>query len=203
MKKNFLTIYIVLIELIFFSACIKEDNKTFQGEPVVEFDATPLNPATTPFNHPLLLQIPRSNIPVTLLTTTCSNAATVEPFIRRTSGSFTLRVNLVGRTENVSRDIDVVAFPVAAQLPSITFRQPSPCSNVTVTTADAVAGTHYNLAANKITIPADSSCGYVTINILYAGTTAGQARVLGLELKQASLKPSENYKRIAIAIDQR
>jgi len=201
MKKYFL--YITLIGFIFFSACIKEDDKTFQGETTVEIDATALNPVSTPFNHPLLLQAPRSGIPITLLTTTCSNTATAEPFIRRTSGSVTLRVNLVGRTEKSNRDIDVVAFPVSAQIPSITFRQPSPCSNVTVTTADAIAGTHYAFASGKINIPADSSFGYVTINILNAGATAGQARVLGLELRQAGLKPSENYKRIAIAIDQR
>ena len=115
-----------------------------------------------------------------------------------------LRVNVVGPIENSNREIEVTTFPIAAQLPSITFRQLTPCANATLTTVDATAGTHYSLASNKITIPAGSSFGFLDITILNAGATAGQARVIGFELKETtSAKPSENYKKIAIAIDQR
>ena len=202
MKKIFLFLCSCFVLLNF--SCIKQIEKKFTGDPVVELDATALNPVTAPFTYPLLLQIPKNGIPITVLTANCSNAALVEPFIKRTSGTIALRVNLIGPSEKVARDIDVTTFPIASTLPTITFRQPSPCSNVTLTSVDAVEGTHFSFVSNKITVPADSSFGYITINIINAGATASQARVIGLELKQAnSLKPSENYKKIAIAIDQR
>jgi hypothetical protein len=200
MKKVLLAIAVALS----ITACIKEDDKTFRGTAVLEFDATVLNPVTAPFTHPVLLQIPRYTVPVVALTSNCSNSASVEPFIKRTSGLIKLRVNVVGPTQPSAREIDITPFGISAQLPSITFRQPSPCSNVTLTTADAVAGTHYSLVANKITVPADSSFGYLEINVLNAGATAGQTRVVGFELKETSTaKPSANYKKIAISIDQR
>ena len=200
MKKVFLYIAIA----VGISACIKEDVKTFQGSTVLEFDATVLNPVTAPLTFPVLVQIPRNAVPVVALNSTCSNSASVEPFLKRTSGMIKLRVNVVGPTQPTARDIDVITIPIAAQLPSISFRQPSPCSIVTLTTADAVAGTHYSLVSNTITVPADSSFGYLQINILDAGATAGQTRVAGFELKETNTaKPSANYKKIAISIDQR
>jgi len=204
MKRNLSFNYTAIIAIIIFSSCVKQIDKAYRASPIIEFDATALNSVTAPFTHPLLIQIPQNGIPVTTLTSNCSNAAMVEPFLKRTSGAITLRVNLVGPTEKTDREIEVTTFSVASQIPSLTFRQPSPCSNVTLTTTDAVAGTHFSLASNKITVLADSSFGYLTITILNAGATANQARVIGFELTQtSSLDPSENYKKIAIAIDQR
>lgn len=193
--------YMCIGAILMATACIKQTEKTFQGTTVVEFDATVLNSVATGVNYPVLTQVPEFGKPLDLQNSNC-NSAFVDPFIRRTSGTVQLRVNVVGPVSKESRAIGfkVVDVPVTA----VTFRQTSPCSNVTLTTVGATAGIHYSFADTKINIPADSSFGYLNINILDAGATAGQARTVGIQLDSTqSLLPSVNYRTIAVAIDQR
>ncbi len=54
------------------------------------------------------------------------------------------------------------------------------------------------------TIPANSSFGYIDINIINAGATAGQARFVGIQLDSTgSLMPNPNYNKLGLTIDQR
>ncbi len=65
-------------------------------------------------------------------------------------------------------------------------------------------GTHYTALSGIVTIPADSSFGYINVPILNGGATAGQARFLGLQLNETgSVKPSVNYSQLGLVIDQR
>jgi hypothetical protein len=193
--------YMCIGAILMATACIKQTDKHFQGTTVVEFDATVLNSVATGVTYPVLTQVPEFGKPLDIQNTNC-NSAFVDPFIKRTSGTVQLRVNVVGPVSKEARAIGfkVVDVPVT----SVTFRQTSPCSNVTLTTVGAAAGVHYAFADTKITIPADSSFGYLNINILNAGATAGQARTVGIQLDSTqSLLPSVNYRTIAVAIDQR
>jgi len=201
MRKHSILIYTAIACVLFGTACIKQTEKKFQGNTVVEFDATVLNSVAAGVTYPVLSQEPEYGKPLDLQNTAC-NFAFTDPFIKRSSGSVTLRVNLVGPVSKETRAIGfkVIDVPVS----SVTFRQTSPCANVTLTTVAATANVHYSLADNKITVPADSSFGYLKINILDAGATASQARTLGIQLDSTQvLLPSVNYRTLAIAIDQR
>ena len=181
------------------SSCIKQIDKKFTGNTIVEIDATPLNSNAVGVNYPILTRIPPEGRPV----------ATVDSTLRRWSRSIRVRVNLVGPQTSAdqtvgykifSTPITTVAFPatISGQTPS------QPAATLTVT--DAVAGTHYSITsgANKVTIPANSSFGFIDIQILNAGASAGQAKFLGIQLDSTgTLMPSVNYRSIGLVIDQR
>ncbi len=68
---------------------------------------------------------------------------------------------------------------------------------------NAVAGTHYGTLSGRVTIPANSSFGYVEIPILNSGVSSATAADLVLELRgNDSVKPSPKYDRIGIRISQ-
>lgn len=66
----------------------------------------------------------------------------------------------------------------------------------------AEAGVHYNLVNNgTFVIPANSSFGNASVEILGGAIPTGTTRVLVLELVgNDAIKPSENYKRVRITI---
>jgi hypothetical protein len=67
-----------------------------------------------------------------------------------------------------------------------------------------VAGTHYTALNGKLTIPAKSSFGYIDVQVLNAGASAGQAKFLGIQLDSTgSVLPNPNYNKIGLIIDQR
>ena len=189
--------------LLFFiiSGCVKNDLPTFNGA-VAEMDATTWIANAAGVDYPILSQNPGFGRTVATENTAC-NAGFVDPFITRTSGTVRLRVNLVGPTSSTDREVGFRVINVPAT--SVTFRKKTPtCANYTLALSNAVQGTHFNIASMKATVPADSSFAYITVNILDAGATAGAARVLGLELDSTgSVLPNLNYRRVAIAIDQR
>jgi len=202
--KSKITFITVLISVCFFSACIKNDAVIFEGT-VAEFDATTWNANAAGVNYPVMAQIPGYGRTVAVENNNC-NAALVDPFITRTTGTMTIRVNLVGAIASVDREVGYKLIPISTSVPTVSFRKKTPsCANYTLTLSDAVEGTHFTVpTGKKITIPANSSFGFLTITILNAGATAGAARVIGLELDESgSLKPNVNYSRIALAIDQR
>jgi len=61
----------------------------------------------------------------------------------------------------------------------------------------AVEGTHYTLPSMSVTIPANSSFGYIDINLL---PTDNKNQDLCLELTNGSVAASPNYKRYVIRI---
>ena len=200
MKKYFLYIPIMCLFLV---SCIKEDVKTFQGTTVVEIDAAVLNPVSVGATYPILTRIPFDGRPIN----------TTDSTIRRLNNTtIRIRINLVGPQSNqdetvgfttfTTSPVTTIAFPATAtgQTPSA----PATPTASPLSLLSAVANTHYSITGNTITIPAKSSFGYIDIVIRNNGTTAGQARFLGIELNESgSIKPNPNYSKIAIAIDQR
>jgi hypothetical protein len=211
MKKYSLLLYIAFTAFAF-TSCIKQVDKTYTGATVVEVDQTVLNGVTTGLTYPILTRIPLSGRPI---------VAASDSTIRRWNSATPtrIRINLVGpqstKDETVSYTISntppvaTIAFGAtltSSQAPP-SGQTPSTASG-TLTLVAATAGTHYTIAgtspAGIITIPANSSYGYLDILMVNAGATAGQARYIGIELtNNGSIKPNPNYNKIGIAIDQR
>jgi hypothetical protein len=195
MKKRF--IYIASLSL-FFVSCIKQIDKTYQGKPVAEIDASPLNSNAVGVNFPILTRVVPEGRPV---------STTVDSTLRRFAGTVKVRVNLVGPQSDkeetvgykvVGSPITSIAFPA-----TITGQTPSRAA-ATLAVSDAIAGTHYTQLSGKLTIPAKSSFGYIDIQVLNPGPTAGQARYIGLRLDSTgSILPSVNYMQLGLVIDQR
>lgn len=194
MKKILLYIALPLL----FGSCIKQVEKKFTGDPVVEIDATPLNSVAAGVNYPVLVRIPVGGRPTT----------TADSTLRRWAGTVRIRVNLVGPHMSTDQTVGYKVF-TGSPVPTIAFPatiggQTPSASGATLTVVDAVAGTHYNALPGTVTIPANSSFGYIDVVVRNNGATAGQARFIGIQLDSSgTLKPNPNYNKIGIAIDQR
>lgn len=177
MKKYSFIIYIGLVSLLL-SSCIKEDIKTFQGDTVVEFDAAVFNSVTAGYTYPILTRAAGYGRAV---------STSLDPNITRTSTQVKLRVNLVGPQRSTD---EVLTYRVITDAVPV-----SP-------NALAVSGTHFT-TGNTFTIPANSSFGEITIFIQNTGVSSTTPREVHLELLgNVLVKPSENYKKVAIRIAQ-
>jgi hypothetical protein len=168
-------IYYLIAALLIFnlSSCIKNDEKIFAGS-VVEFDATVLNTPATGKKFPILTRVPGYGRPV-------YTGSPADPLITRTSGTIKFRVNLVGPQRSTDQTI-----------------------NYQVVSAETtgIAGTHYTTGTSFV-IPANSSFGEVTVNILNPGVSSSTPRILVLELLgNSEIPPSANYKFLGISINQ-
>jgi hypothetical protein len=104
-----------------------------------------------------------------------------QPTLTRTSGTIQLRVNLVGAQR--SSPINFTYQVVAAE-------------------STAIAGTHYTALSGKGTIPANSSFGMISVEILNPGATSG-SKVLVLQITDnTEVKGSVNYAKVGLSIAQ-
>jgi hypothetical protein len=187
-----------IVSLSLFTSCIKQLDKTFQGTSVAEIDPTVLNSANATAGYPVLTRIPRLGIPI----------ATSDSTLRRLNGTVRIRVNLVGPQSDQSLTVGYKVM-AASPLTSIAFPatatgQTPSASAATLAVQNAVAGTHYTALSGLCTIPPQSSFGYIDVNILNAGATAGQARFLVIQLDSSgTLNPNPNYNKLGLVIDQR
>ena len=86
---------------------------------------------------------------------------------------------------------------------TITGQTPSAAA-ASLTITDAVAGTHFTALSGMLTIPANSSFGFLNLTILNPGATAGSGRFIGLRLNDnGTIKASFNYRDLGLVIDQR
>lgn len=106
---------------------------------------------------------------------------TSQPSLTRTSGTIQLRVNLVGAQR--STPINFTYQVVAGE-------------------STAIAGTHYKALSGTGTIPANSSFGMISVEILNPGATSG-SKVLVLEITDnTEVKRSVNYAKVGLSIAQ-
>jgi len=197
MKKN---IYMLagLISILALSSCIKQIDKKFQGQTVVEIDPTVLNSANATAGYPVLTRIPADGIPL----------RTADSTLRRLNGIVRVRLNLVGPQSDQAQTIGykvLTASPITSvSFPATATGQTPSAAAATLTVSNAVAGTHYTSLSGSCTIPPKSSYGFIDIPIINGGAAAGQARFLGIQLDSSgTLKPNPNYNKIGLAIDQR
>jgi hypothetical protein len=107
--------------------------------------------------------------------------AAANPAITRASGAIGFRINLA----SAQFDTDQVL-------------------NISVVTdkTTAIAGTHYTIPA-KVTIPAKSSYGTLTVTVVNPGVSSLTPVDLVVQIDgNDQVKPSENYKRLGIRIAQ-
>jgi hypothetical protein len=199
MKKIFSIIFGALLV----TGCIKNKD-VIMDKTVAEFDATTWNAAASGVNYPILVRLAPFGRPI------LTSGPNVNNTITRTTGSLQLRVNLVGPTSKEQRTVGYQLFNLPASFTSVAFPatptgQTPALAAATLTLIPAVEGVHYNTINKKsITIPADSTWGYLNIQILNPGATAGRAAAFGVRLDSTgTVLPSPNYSEIAVAIDQR
>lgn len=74
--------------------------------------------------------------------------------------------------------------------------------NFSVTGAStAAAGTHYNLAATSVVIPANSSFGTIAVQVVDGSVPAGEIRTVVIELADTGdVLAAENYKTFTLRI---
>jgi hypothetical protein len=178
MRKIIFNIFL-LTGLFSMTSCIKQIDKNFSGNTVVEFDATVLNTATTPYTYHVAVRTPPFGIPTTTTNSTAITRTLTTPVL--------LRVNLVGPQRTTDETIEYkVVTDVTPASPNLV----------------AVKGTHFNTGTTFI-IPKGSSFGEVVINILDPGVSSTNPREVHLELVgNVNVKPSENHKRVGIRIAQ-
>ncbi|MFD1258923.1 hypothetical protein ACFQ3S_19115 [Mucilaginibacter terrae] len=175
MKRNY--IYILFLLVTLFSACAKNEEIVFAGSQI-EFDASVYNANASGATYPIVTRVPGYGR--TIVTTT-SSTFTADPLINRSSGTIKVRVNFVS---SQSSNATTLTYRV---VPDVTT---------------AVAGTHFN-TSGSFTIPANSSFGEISIDILNPGATTTGPKVLVLELiGNETIKVSENDKRLGLSIAQ-
>ena len=110
-----------------------------------------------------------------------TSTPTSAPLITRTSASFTVRVNLVGAQRSTVTDFTYTLNAAST----------------------AVAGVHYQTLSGVGTIPANSSFGFITINVINPGVSSTVPVILVLELtKNANFDINFNYSKIGLSISQ-
>jgi hypothetical protein len=209
MKKRSLFIYTAVCASIFLTSCIKQLEKEYTRAPVAEIDATVLNSKTSGLNYPVITRMPPMGRSIT--------AGCPDSVLRRFSGEVRVRINLVGKQSAKDETVGFTTFdaPVTtftfpatiaanAGLGCATAQTPSRAA-ASLAVSTALLGTHYNITntGNKITIPANSSFGYLTINLLNPGVSTG-SRFIGIKLDSTgTILPSFNYRELGIIVDQR
>ena len=195
MKKinPFIAILLILISL---SSCIK-NKPVILNSMQAEFDATALNSNAAGLTYPILGRIPGYG----------RVANTLDSTLRRYQQTVRLRVNLVGPQSAQDQTVgyEIFASPITTfSMPATITGQTPSAAGGTLTVSDAVAGTHFAALSGTLTIPANSSFGYLDLPILNPGPTAASGRFIGLRLNDiGSIKASFNYRELGLVIDQR
>lgn len=177
-----------------FSSCIKSKDVVFEKN-LAELDVASFNTVFGTLTYPFITRQP-----------TAAGRAIVtaaDPFITRASGTATFRINLIGKQRSGSSTVKYKIFTVGTSV-GATVTYAAPVSG-TLTTFDGASGTHYTDAGNgTCTIPANSSFGTITFNIINSGVSANQTALVGIELLDGGdIAISANYSKMAFAISQK
>ncbi|GAB4093871.1 DUF4843 domain-containing protein [Flaviaesturariibacter terrae] len=184
----------LLLVLATFSSCIKNKDKVYDAQPLVEWDAATYNARTSGYPFPLLTRVPQA-YGRNVFTSATAYGAPADPALTRTyvppapatSGdTITMRVNLVGPQMDHAQTFSVGVEP---------------------NFSTAVEGTHFMLLDRTFTIPANSSFGYVRWRVLNPGAfVAGSIPTVNVVFKlngNSEVAASENYQYIGWNIDIR
>lgn len=106
---------------------------------------------------------------------------TAQPTITRTTGTIDLRINLVGAQRSTATSFTYQIVPAEST---------------------AVSGTHFAPLSGTGSIPANSSFGLISVQILNPGAGSG-SRVLVLQLTDSpDVQASFNYSKVGLSISQ-
>lgn len=194
--KKYIISFLVISTIL--TSCIKNDPVIVSGR-LAEFDATALNTNTPGLTYPIMGRIPAYG----------RVANTTDSTLRRLSQTVRLRINLVGPQSGSAETVTYEVFTLPTSI--TTFNMPATITGQTPAAAaaslslvNAVAGTHFTTLSGTVTIPANSSFGFLDVPVLPAAPTAGVGGFLGLRLTSSgSVKASVNYSELGLVIDQR
>ena len=193
--KKLLSIIAIAVTLLI-SGCIKNDQVIWQGKQA-EVDATAYNANAAGLTYPIIGRIPGYG----------RVANTTDSTLRRLSRTVRLRINLVGaqsaKDETVGYELFTSPITTFAMPATISGQTPA-ASATTLAVTDAVSGTHFTALSGTMTIPANSSFGYIDLPVLATAATPGVGKFVGLRLNDnGSVKASVNYSQLGLVIDQR
>ncbi|RYZ20621.1 MAG: hypothetical protein EOO16_16075 [Chitinophagaceae bacterium] len=199
MKKTQVGLLLLAMSLGLFS-CIKKEKVLFEDS-LVEFDAAVMNSnnAYTPGRDATLgrLANPLDSIAFPILTRQPAigrAVSTADATITRASGNVRLRVNLVGAPRKSPID---VTYTTMAQADYTLI------GVATNANGQAASGTHYGPLTGKLTIPADSSWGYLNVPIVDPGVSSTTAQEVVFRLTGGTdVRPNRNYSIVGIRIAQ-
>ena len=175
--KQKLFFLLAISTALMLASCIKNDPVTIGSEKYVEFDATVLNSPIVGQTYPVLTRVPKYG----------SAVVTADPSITRASGTVKFRVNLIAAQQSGDQTINYRVVP-SPTLPAGVI--------------PAVAGTHFTTGTSLV-IPAKSSYGELTINIIDPGVSSATPVGFVIEiLGNNDVKPSQNYRFLGIQISQ-
>jgi hypothetical protein len=177
--------------VLFLSSCIKKDDVTYTTN-VAELDVASYNGNFGTLSYPFVVRQPLPGRAV----------LSADAYITRASSTATFRVNLIGAQRSTPINVKYQTFVVGTAIgASVAYGSPV---SATLTTFDAVAGTHYTAPSGTCIIPANSSYGTITIPVINSGTSANTTALLGIELLDGGDIPvSANYKKVAFGISQK
>lgn len=189
MKKNILFIFSILA--LSLSGCIKE-NKVIFEDSKAEFDVASYNARFGATDFPLAIRVPPEG----------RAFLAIDPFVTRASTGVRFRVNLIGAQRGGPATVKYRTFSVGATAgATVTYGAPV---SATLPISDAVAGTHYTALSGTVTIPANSSFGYIDIPIINSGISVNETRSIGLELIDGGdISVSMNYRKVVLLISQK
>ncbi|MES2829163.1 MAG: hypothetical protein V4687_13450 [Bacteroidota bacterium] len=182
MKKY--SILVALFASTLFASCMKDNETKFEGD-FVEMDAAVYTANSAGVTYPIITRLPGYGQPIISANIAASGsfpAIPADPLITRASGTIKFRVNLVGPQRSTATTVSYTAAGFG--------------------TNPAVAGTHFT-TGNTVEIPANSSFGEISVQIINPGVASATARDFVITLTGASnLPPSENEKSVGIRISQ-
>lgn len=154
-------------------SCIKNEEVLYNGS-VVELDAATWNANSVGVTYPILNRMPAEG-------RATSAAFASDSILTRRSGTVRLRVNLVGAQKSTATEVTY---------------------EVDAAASTAVAGTHYTALSGKTTIPANSSFGYIDIQILNPGATTGTRDLVIRLTGGTGVDVNTNYSTVGLRISQ-
>lgn len=177
MKKFGIYFLILSVVSLAITSCIKNEDVLYTGA-VVEMDAATWNANSVGVTYPILTRQPAAG-----RATSATFAS--DSVITRRSGTVRLRVNLVGAQRSTPTEVtyEVISHPDAA-------------------VANAVAGTHYAALPGKLTIPANSSFGFIEVQILNPGASSGTRDLIIRLTGGTDVRVNTNYSAVGLRISQ-
>lgn len=213
MKTKYLFTLITAV-MLFTSGCIKNEPRIFT-ESLAEFDATSFNAnsigVSGALNYPIVGRNPGYG--------RVQNAT--DSTIRRFAQTLMIRINIIGPQsakeetvgyEEFSSPIISFSFPAtatcsASNSPTVCptgYTQTPAAVAATLSIATAIPGIDYAPLSGVVTIPANSSFGFLEVRILPTAAMPGAGRFIGLKLNNSgTLKVSPNYSELGLVIDKR
>lgn len=173
----------MLLMVFVLTSCVKNE-EILMKENLIEFDAATYNSNALGKVYPIVRQVPPYGFAI----------LTSSPLISRTSSTLEFRVNVMGPQSPNVREI------IYKVVPGETFTQT--ISGVSRTAVAAVRGTDYT-TSGRVTIPANSSFGIISVTITNPGVALPNDLLIVLELEgNEELKPSNADKQLGIWINR-